>query len=77
MQADRDLIPKVLRAESLSIHPGRVDISVTPAAHSAKCPLCGQPSRLVHSRYVRKISDLPWYGIPVAFLARMRRFFCD
>lgn len=77
MRTDQDLIPKGLRAESLSIHPGRVDIFVTPVAHSAECPLCGQPSRRIHSRYVRKIADLPWHGTPVVFHARVRRFFCD
>lgn len=77
MRTDQDLIPKGLRAESLSIHPGRVDISVVPVALSAKCPLCGHPSRRVHSRYVRKIADLPWHGTPVAFRVRARRFFCD
>ena len=77
MRTDQDLIPKGLRAESLSIHPGRVDISVAPVALSAKCPLCGHPSRRVHSRYARKIADLPWHGTPVVFRARVRRFFCD
>ena len=50
MRTDQDLIPKGLRAESLSIYPGRVvHISVAPVALSAKCPLCGHPSRRVHS----------------------------
>ena len=61
----------------MSIHPGRVDISVAPVALSAKCPLCGHPSRRVHSEYVRKIADLPWHGTPVVFRVRARRFFCD
>ncbi len=77
MRTDQDLIPKGLRAESLSIHRGRVEISVAPVAQSARCPVCGHPSRRVHSRYVRTIADLPWHGTPVVFRARVRRFFCD
>ena len=77
MRADQDLIPKGLKAESLSIHRGRVDISVAPTVPSSACPACGRPSRRVHSRYARRIADLPWHGAPVVFRARVRRFFCD
>jgi hypothetical protein len=77
MPDGQDLIPKGLRAEALSIRRGRVDISVAPVARSAQCPVCGRPSRRVHSRYSRKIADLPWHGAPVVFRARVRRFFCD
>lgn len=77
MRADQDLIPKGLKAESLSIERGRVDISVAPVSHSAECPVCDRPSQRVHSQYVRKIADLPRHGTPVVFRARVRRFFCD
>ena len=77
MPDGQDLIPKGLRAEALSIRRGRVDISVAPVARSAQCPVCGRPSRRVHSRYSRKSADLPWHGAPVVFRARVRRFFCD
>ena len=30
----------------------------------------------MHSRYWRKIADLPWQGIPVQILLRARKFFC-
>lgn len=77
MRADQDLVPKGLKAESLSIHRGRVDIRVAPTGPSSACPVCGRPSRRVHSRYVRKLADLPWHGTPVVLRARVRRFFCD
>ncbi len=44
---------------------------------SARCPLCGRPSMRVHSRYSRKVSDLPWRGIPTTFRIHARRFFCE
>ncbi len=77
MRANRDLIPKGLRTEQLSIERGRVTISVASVEPSASCPVCDRPSRRVHSRYVRTINDLPWHGNPVVLRARVRRFFCD
>ncbi len=44
---------------------------------SAACPACGRPSARVHSRYTRKLADLPWHGRPVQLLVEVRRFFCD
>lgn len=77
MRAEHDLIPKGLRTEQLSIERGSVTISVASVEPSARCPVCGRPSRRVHSRYVRKLADLPWHGAPVILRARVRRFFCD
>ena len=42
----------------------------------SKCPTCGTASRRVHSRYQRKLADLPWEGLPVVILLEARRFFC-
>lgn len=46
------------------------------AGEESSCPACGQASRRVHSRYCRHLNDLPWEGIPVRILLRVRRFFC-
>jgi transposase len=46
------------------------------AGASAVCPDCHTPSRRVHSRYLRKLADLPWQGIPVLIQLQSRRFFC-
>lgn len=43
----------------------------------ALCPLCQKCSERIHSRYLRKIADTPWSGIPVKIRLRVRRFFCD
>ncbi len=59
MRADRDLIPKGLRTEQLSIERGSVTICVASVEPSARCPVCDRPSRRVHNRYVRTINDLP------------------
>jgi transposase len=77
MRTGQDLVPKGLRSEHLSIDRERVVISVASSAASASCPLCGRRSGRVHSRYLRKIADLPWHGTPVVLRTRVRRFFCD
>jgi len=41
------------------------------------CPECQQASRRTHSRYLRRLNDLPWEGIPVRIELRVRRFFCE
>jgi len=46
------------------------------AGEESSCPGCGQRSRRVHSRYARRLSDLPWEGIPVRIELCVRRFFC-
>jgi transposase len=47
-----------------------------PAGEESSCPGCGRRSRRVHSRYARRLSDLPWEGIPVRIELLVRRFFC-
>jgi transposase len=44
---------------------------------SGVCPDCGQPSRRVQSRYVRRPSDLPLGGRRVVLTILARRFWCD
>jgi len=39
--------------------------------------LCRLVSLRIHSRYSRRLNDLPWEGIPVRIELRVRRFFCD
>ena len=58
MRADEDLIPKGLKAEVLSIHRERVDISSAPSALRAKCHVCDRPSRRAHGRYAVRESCL-------------------
>jgi hypothetical protein len=41
------------------------------------CPVCRKESRRIHSRYKRRLKDLPWEGIPVRIELRVRRFFCS
>jgi len=48
-----------------------------PAGLGSVCPECEQALRRIHSRYRRRLNDLPWEGIPVRIEHRVRRFFCE
>lgn len=44
---------------------------------AAAYPACGGMSAWVHSRYRRRLADLPWHGRAVLLLLAVRRLFCD
>ncbi len=73
--------PEHLRLQSLCSDDrgilATVTVTVTAIAPSSRCPSCPRPSRHVHSRYVRHLSDLPWHGIAFRLHLQARRFFCD
>ena len=54
-----------------------VTISIVMAAPTAPCPRCGKDARRVHSRYTRRLADLPCFGIPVRLELTVRRFRCS
>jgi transposase len=41
------------------------------------CPYCGIVSDKVHSRYVRKIKDLPFGGVKVILMVSANKYFCQ
>ena len=53
-----------------------VTISIVMAAPTAPCPGCGNDARRVHSRYTRRLADLPCFGVPVRLELTVRRFLC-
>lgn len=51
-------------------------LDLTVIAAGANCPLCGQLSSRVHSRYPRTLADLPCSGLAVCLVVQARKFFC-
>ena len=43
---------------------------------SSSCPLCGQVSQQIHSRYQRVVADVPCGGQQVSLHLDVRKFFC-
>ena len=79
MQSDfriSSLIPAGFAVECVS-HAGEAIVVVARAsALMAACPVCSRPSRRIHSRYVRQVSDLPSSGREVRLHVVTRRFVC-
>ena len=75
--ANTDLLPEELDLEHLSVDGEGLTVRLRSASRSARCPACGRVSRRVHSRYERKLSDLPRHGARVILRVKTRRFFCD
>jgi transposase len=51
-------------------------LELVPTAPSACCPDCRHPSRHIHSRYTRRITDHPLGGRPLTLHLQVRRFVC-
>jgi transposase len=54
----------------------RLTLVAYTTAHTASCPLCQQPASSVHSRYQRRVADLPCGGRALTLVIHARRFFC-
>ena len=71
------LIPAGLAVEDVTLGDGTILISAKGVSATALCPLCKVASRRVHSRYVRRVSDLPCAGRGVRLRLVTRRFRCE
>jgi transposase IS204/IS1001/IS1096/IS1165 family protein len=75
--ASHELITSGLQLESLSVEAARVTLLTKSCKSKALCSVCSSDSSRVHSRYLRTVFDLAWYGVCVKLKIRVRRFFCD
>src|SRR5690242_8230943 len=65
-----------LQVKRLEITSEEVTLVVSSTRLEGRCPLCGEPTRRVHSRYERTLQDLPFSGKRVQLSLHVRRFFC-
>lgn len=68
--------PAGLLVGAVTAEPDRLLIVARPSAADAACPECGQRSSQVHSRYDRRLTDLPSHGRAVHLRIQVRRFRC-
>src|SRR5262245_32549446 len=68
--------PNLLHLERVSTEPDRITLIVKTKPKQAPCPPCHSPSTHLHSRYVRRLADLPWFGIAVRVEVHARRLYC-
>jgi transposase len=74
-----DFIDVALPVEVESIQFGscQLCLRLVTTSPTACCPLCGRQSHRIHSRYQRRLQDLPWGEFAVRLEFRCRKFFCD
>ncbi len=79
MQAFRPstLVPRGFVMEAATLEGATAVIVVRPTSTASACPGCGARSARIHSRYHRRLADLPIAGRPVRLLVKARRFYCD
>ncbi len=54
--------PDLLALDKITLHAETIVLIVRTVQPSACCPRCQLPSIKVHSRYARRVADLPWEG---------------
>jgi transposase len=68
--------PNLLYLERFLSEPDLITIIVKTKSKQALCPQCHSPSAYLHSRYIRRLADLPWLGVAVRVEVHARRLYC-
>ena len=71
------LVPRGFLVESACYEGDKAVITVRASGTDGLCPSCGTVSRRIHSRYRRRVTDLPLSGRIVQLRVIARRFRCD
>lgn len=71
------LVPRGFIVDNTAIDDDVMLIAVRPTSKASFCPICGTRSERIHSRYQRRLADLPLVGKPVRLVIEARRFHCD
>ena len=74
-QASR-LVPRGFVVADTASDGCDTSITVRATAKASTCPGCGTRSDRVHSRYRRRLADLPAAGRPMRLVVLARRFYC-
>lgn len=74
------LLPSLhlLHLDSYDLAPREhhLTLNLTSTQAQARCPICGQPSHRVHSRYSRTLADLPCVSFSLTLIVHVCKFFC-
>ncbi|MCZ7570927.1 MAG: ISL3 family transposase [Ardenticatenaceae bacterium] len=66
-----------LEIDDVETDDNEIVVDMTMRRVEAVCPVCHTVSQRVHSRYRRRVADLPWAAMPARIRLHVRRFFCD
>ena len=70
------LVPRGFVVDNATSDGASALITVRSMAEASVCPGCGTRSGRVHSRYRRRLADLPIAGRQVRLMVLARRFYC-
>lgn len=70
------LTPPGLAVDGVEIGAAKIIVMARPSTKMATCPECGAVSGRIHSRYRRRLVDLPAHGRIVEINVETRRFRC-
>jgi transposase len=70
------LTPAGLAVDGVEIGAAKIIVMARPSTKMATCPECGAVSGRIHSRYRRRLIDLPAHGRIVEINVETRRFRC-
>ena len=65
-----------LRIDQCTITASALVLEVISTQPACCCPMCGQTSDQIHSRYLRVVADVPCGNRPVSLHLEVRKFFC-
>jgi len=68
--------PIAISLEAFVSRQNLIILRVRAVQKAVCCPLCNEPSSSLHSRYVRRIADLPWHGVAIRLELNTRKFRC-
>src|SRR5215467_7117563 len=69
--------PEGLEVTGIEMMDEVLTISAVSTQREPCCPLCGTAASRVHSRYTRRVADLPCAGQRVCLLVLVRKCFCE
>ena len=65
-----------IRLTAVTIQDASVQVQLMAVAPTAVCPDCTMPSSSIHSRYQRRLADLPWGSLAIHLQLTVRKFVC-
>jgi len=68
--------PEFLEIEKFISEENSITIVIHSILPTASCPNCQQSSSSLKTRYLRQVADLPWHGVKIKLLLKVRKFRC-
>ncbi len=68
--------PVAISLEACISKENLIVLRIRSVQRQATCPLCNNPTKSLHSNYIRCITDLPWHGVAIRLELHTKKFRC-